>query len=130
MPVKHSENYPVCELSPEAVAKFAIENELRLIQSKLDRIVSTILYGQQKNDASHVMVCNLLKKLEKLMEKKHERNKTVRNSGIKRKPTLDKLQPKTDGKRTKNSKHSVSRGKKLTPKIKSLTKWLQKLYDL
>ena len=36
------ENYPVFDISPEAVLKMAIEEELRLLSCKIDRLYATV----------------------------------------------------------------------------------------
>lgn len=124
-------------LSPDALAKFAIDNELRLLQSKLDRIISllekkwltepnerildlekSLLYRRQENEAYQAMVTDLQTKLKNTKEKQNGR--PISNSRTKRKSTLDKFQSQTDCQGVKKHKLDVDKLKNLLGKYKLL----------
>ena len=115
------------DLSPEAVAKFAIENELRLIQSKLDRMWSFIEKNYQSlqsecKDLSDSNISRLahigtlhedIERLKsKLRKKSHVRGKKVRIQRAKRKSTLDKLYIKKDARNTQRNSKRLKRNKR------------------
>ena len=71
-------HYPVYDMSPESVAKFAMVEELRLVSSKLDRFYNEIMAARPSEAQYHKYYQQLIdatKEIEKARKKIVKENK-------------------------------------------------------